>query len=227
MNKELVDYLNNLVILYAEDDSDARAAVEGYLDLLFGEIFVAQNGQEAWEMFERNDIDVILTDIDMPGMSGLDLTKKIREKNREIPIIIMTAHTKTEYLLEAVELGLAKYIVKPFVGDDFLKVLEKTFLSQQKEIVLIEGMVYDYANKELRAGQEHTALTRKECALLELLINRKNRLVPYDEIEDQVWGRFDEVMSPDSLRALVKSLRKKIPKDLIKNVSGMGYKLEI
>lgn len=225
INQELIDYLGHLTILYVEDDPAARSAVEGYLELLFEEIFVAEDGNEALKMYHNNDIDLILTDIDMPGLNGIEMAKKIRETDKEIPIIIMTAHTKTDYLLDAVELHLEKYIVKPFVGDDFLKVLEKLFVGKRTEMVVCKGVLYDQSNKELKIEKERVGLTRKESALLELLLSHKNRLVGYDEIESAVWESYDEVMSSDSLRALVKALRKKLPQGIVQNVSGMGYKL--
>ena len=222
--KKLLERLKSLSILYAEDDPDVKKNVSGYLELVFGNIVGASNGLEAYERYQEGGIDVILTDIDMPGMGGIELAKKIREVDPTTPIIIMTAHTKPEYLIDAVELNITRYLVKPFVGEALLGALEKCFSQANDGPVPISGrLCYDSHEKQLIDGDIIIPLTVKESRLMELFLRRKNQLLSQEEIERHIWE--DEFVTDSALRALIKNLRKKLPVDCIKNQVGLGYKL--
>ena len=184
----------------------------------------AADGNEAYRLYQEKKPDIILTDIDMPEKNGIELTKAIREHDTHTPIIVMTAHTKPEYLIEAVELNITRYLVKPFVGDELLAALEKTYLQQQNQTIPITGsLLYDMENKTLLYHGETTPLTVKESRLLELLLKRKNHLFSPQELETAIWE--EEFVTDSALRALIKNLRKKLPQDCIKNIVGHGYKL--
>lgn len=222
--KKLLERLKPLTILYAEDDPAVKTNVAGYLELVFGEVVTAVTGTEAYERFEEGGIDVVLTDIDMPGMSGIDLAKKIRQHDQMTPIIIMTAHTKPEYLIDAVELNITRYLVKPFVGDALLAALEKSFSgAAEGPQAITDELVYDVHEKQLLHGDAVIPLTVKESRLLELFLKHKNQLLSPEAIESCIWE--DEFVTDSALRALIKNLRKKLPVDCIKNQVGLGYKL--
>ncbi len=228
MNKNLLSYLKNLSILFAEDDTNLRKNVVEYLKLLFKEVHIAQDGEIAFDLYYEKRPDIILTDIDMPRMNGIEFLRAVRKHDNHTPALIMTAHTNTEYLIDAVELNITRYIVKPFVGDDFLSALEKVFTNLDKVYKLSEDVTYSFTSKYLELSDEkRVKLTKKESRLLELLIENQNQLTSYEEIDNQVWTDIDDIMSSETLRTLIKSLRKKVPKGIIKNVSGSGYRLEI
>lgn len=220
---KLLERLKRLTILYAEDDEQVKKDVGGYLELVFGKVVSASNGLEALTLQEDVRADVILTDIDMPRLNGIELAKKLRARGDATPIIIMTAHTKPEYLIDAVELDITRYLVKPFVGDDLLSALEKLFGAQNNQAELGSELVYHYDDKELSYRGETIPLTLKESTLLELFLSRKNHLFSTEELERRIWA--DEFVTDSSLRTLVKNLRKKLPVDCIKNSVGLGYKL--
>lgn len=222
--KKLLERLKSLTILYAEDDPDVKKSVTGYLELVFGHVVGATTGTEAYERYESGGVDVVLTDIDMPGLNGIDLAKKIRAIDQTTPIIIMTAHTKPEYLIDAVELNITRYLVKPFVGEALLGALEKSFAQAADGPVSITGQLfYDTHEKQLIDGDAVIPLTVKESRLLELFLRRKNQLLSQEEIERYIWE--EEFVTDSALRALIKNLRKKLPVDCIKNQVGLGYKL--
>jgi len=224
--KELISKLSDLTILYAEDDQNARVAVSGYLELLFKELFIAENGEKAYGIYQERHPDIILTDIDMPKLNGIELIKKIREDDTSTPVIIMTAHSKTEYLLNAIDLDVTKYIIKPFDGDKFLEGLAKIFNSKNPNIIQItEELKYDIKEKNILKNDEPLHLSKKESKFFELLVKHCNELVTFSEIENFVWDDYDDIMTSQSLRTLVSSVRKKVPKELIVNVPGFGYKL--
>lgn len=222
--KKLLERLKSLTILYAEDDPDVKKNVTGYLELVFGSVIDVATGTEAYERFQEGGIDVVLTDIDMPGLSGIELAKKIREQDQATPIIIMTAHTKPEYLIDAVELNITRYLVKPFVGEALLGALEKSFARTESGPLPISGsLFYDSHEKQLLHEGRNIPLTLKESRLLELFLRKKNQLLPAEELERYIWE--EEFVTDSALRALIKNLRKKLPVDCIKNSVGLGYKL--
>lgn len=224
MNKKLLDKLKKLTILYAEDEKNVQKDVAGYLELVFKDVVIASDGSEAYDIFKANRPDLVLTDIDMPVLNGIELAKKIRIDDNETPIIIMTAHTKPEYLIDAVELNITRYLVKPFVGEELLSALEKVIEKRGDGIVEIAGgMAYQKEEKLLLYQEKNIPLTVKESMLLELLLSRKNHVFSTVEMENRIWG--DEFVTDSALRALIKNLRKKLPVDCIKNVVGHGYKL--
>lgn len=227
MNKDFLERLQTMTILYAEDEEGIRKNIADALRYYTKEIYEAANGEEALNIYEEKKPNIILTDIHMPIMDGIEFVKTIREENKRIPIVMITAHTDKEYLLEAVELKMEKYIVKPIDIDELFEALEKCIeqlsVNRIVQLEVNEDYTYDYDKKELSYKDEHIKLNKKELVFLELLISNQNRVVTYDELQEYVWG--DDVMTDSALRSLVRNLRKKIPTDIIFNLSGIGYRL--
>lgn len=115
-------------ILYAEDDEDTLQASAIILEDYAKNLFLARNGEEALEIFENNPIDIIITDIMMPKLNGIEMVKIIRQKSPATPIVITTAHTETQYLLDAINLKVDGYILKPVVIKDLFELIEKVIL---------------------------------------------------------------------------------------------------
>jgi DNA-binding response OmpR family regulator len=226
MQKELLEKLQTLSVLYAEDEVGIRENIADSLGYYVKEVLQASNGAEAFDLYESNKPDIILTDIHMPVLNGIEFVKKVRQIDRDIPIVMITAHTDKKYLLEAVELHMEKYIIKPIELEPLFEVLEKcvNVLEINKEIVLKvdENYTYDYDKKELRYKCESIILNKKEMLFFEVLISNQNRVVTYEELQDKVWG--DDIMTDSALRSLVRNLRKKLPSDIIFNLSGIGYR---
>lgn len=227
MNKDFYDKLKGMTILYAEDEVGIRQNIADSLRYYVKEVFEADDGEQAFELYKEKKPDIILSDIHMPKVNGIEFVKKVREENREIPIVMITAHTDKEYLLEAVELHMEKYIVKPLDLDELFETLDKCvqLLDSNRKVLLKvdENYMYDYDSKELKYKDESVILNKKEMLFLEVLISNQNRVVNYEELQDKVWG--DDVMTDSALRSLVRNLRKKLPTDLIFNLSGVGYRL--
>lgn len=227
MNKDFYDKLKNMTILYAEDEIGIRQNIADSLRYYAKDVYEAEDGKEAYEVYQEKNPDIILSDIHMPNVNGIEFVKKIRSENREVPVVMITAHTDKEYLLEAVELHMEKYIVKPVDIDDLFETLDKCVqvLDSNKKVSLKvnENYIYDYDSKELKYKDKNIILNKKEMMFLEVLISNQNRVVNYEELQEKVWG--DDVMTDSALRSLVRNLRKKLPTDLIFNLSGVGYRL--
>lgn len=121
--------LKDLNVLYAEDDSQTLKLTAMLLEDYVKNLFVAKNGHEAWRLFRKHKIDIVITDVLMPKISGLELTHLIRASEQpNTPIVITSAHTEVKYLLEAIEQKVDGYVVKPINLDSLLKSMQKAIL---------------------------------------------------------------------------------------------------
>ena len=203
----------NIKILYVEDDEIARENGVEYLENFFETIYEASDAIIALQLYEKYKPDIIITDIQMPKLNGLEFVKRIRQKDKKTQIIVITAFCDREYLLKAIELQLVKYLVKPVREKEFEEALLLCIDSLKEDssniVKLDESAYFDLFNKNLVINDEVIKLRAKEILFLELLIKNKNRYVTYEEIENFVW--FDSVMSKDALKTLVKNIKTKIP----------------
>lgn len=220
--------LEDLTILYAEDEHGIQETVTEVLELYVDKVITASNGEEAIELYEKYQPSILLLDINMPYKDGLTALKEIRKKDINTPVIIMTAHTEREYLIDAVELYITKYLVKPFDKDALLNALESCvslFKDKNDEIIYLnKNISFNYTKQSIIKTGQKIELNKKERLLLNLLIKNKNKTLSYEQIEYHVW---DDVISMDALKSLIKDLRKKTSKELIKNIPKTGYKIEI
>jgi len=217
-------------VLYVEDEELIRNQAVEYLSLIYENVIEAKDGLEALELYKKYKPDIIISDIEMPKMNGLMLAKKIRRLNKKIPIIIATAHTHSEYLLEALELQLIKYIVKPVTAPKLTEALEIAYTYMDEiEVESVKKfsskISYDMLNKTLLVENKIVKLSHNEIILTDLLIENRERIVTYTEIEGAIWAY--EGMSKDALRTLVRTLRHKMNGNFIENISGYGYKIKV
>ena len=212
-----------------EDDEGVRTINSRFLNRMFNKLYEAKDGEEGLALYKKYHPDIILTDIQMPKIDGITLSKKIRKTDQITKIIISTAFSDKDYLLEAVELRLEKYIIKPLTSRNLIPALTKAVQSLEKEkeikIELGEDFYFDNTTSLFYFHEKVLELNKKELLFLKLLVLNKKRVVSYEEIEQYVWE--DEYMSLNSLRTTIGFLRKKIPFNCIKNISNMGYKLKL
>ncbi len=229
MNKKKIN------LLYIEDDKDIQ---EIYLEVIEQEVDIvhlAYDGEEGYEVYLATKPDIILLDINMPKLDGLSLAKKIREIDSEVKIIITTAYGEQEKLLQAIELYLIKYILKPIDPAILIEALQKAkneiFASQKEEeptvkiFTLDETTTWHFDTEKLYENDAEVKLTKNERRLLKLLSTNKNKVFTFFEIFDHIsYDNFDKHYDAGQVRALVKLLRKKIPKESILNIYAEGYR---
>ncbi len=219
-------------LLFVEDEPMLRKNYVLYLSTYFKKVYEAGDGKEAFEIYQQNRPDIMIVDINLPKINGLKLIKMIRENDQKIKIIILSAFFDKKYLLQATELKLTRYLVKPISRKELKEALDlaieeisKYELVLKKTINLNNGYSWDCESKILTCNSiENISLTKKETLTFALLLSRFNHPFSYDDIIKQVW---DETYYPkkDALKTLIKNLRKKLPENIIHNVHGIGYKV--
>lgn len=225
MNK--LQILKNKTILLVEDEAVIRNNIASMLRFFFKNVYTAVDGYDGVEAYERHLPDIIMTDLKMPFMGGFELLDELKKRASSSYKIIVSAHTDTELLINAVNNGVDRYIIKPVTErqlfDAFEAYIEKIEQQTQDLKILLPGILFDINKRELVINDTRVHLNNKETLLLKLLIQERDRTYSYEEIENQVWG--EKSMSLTSLRSVVRDIRKKTGEKIIKNVSGIGYRL--
>ncbi len=219
----MYNYLSDKTALYVEDDEVVLNNISRLLRNYFKKVHTAPDGQKGYDIFVKEEIDLLLVDIELPRLNGINLIKQIRKLDQDIPVVIISAYTKTDYLLESVELKLDKYIVKPFTSKKLhtlLKKLDNNFKGDGT-YELIDGVLVNKEECILTFEEQTHALTPKELEFLEILSLKG--VVNYNEI-DGIWQ--DDPPSQDAIRSFIKTLRKKLPPNLLKNRQNLGYFVE-
>ena len=220
--------LENLTILYAEDDEHIRKRITQTLEMLFGNVYVAKDGMEALKIYHQKKVDIVLLDYVMPFMSGYDVAKEIRAMDKNIPIIIASAYTEKEKLLGAIELHLIKYLEKPMLYNDlknvFLNSIANLKYHNKLNVKLDHHLSYSYITKVVATldGRE-IQLTKNEMFFLELLLTKRSQLFSKKMIEDEIFGK---TIDENTMRNLVYRLRKKLNTDAIVTIKDLGYILK-
>jgi len=229
MNDEKAKYS----ILYVEDDNAVRENYVNYLKRFYEFVYEASNAEDAYEIYKNKKPNILLIDIKLPGKSGIELLQMIREYDHSVRAVMLTALSDVETLLDVSGLKLTKYLVKPISRDELKDALELAvkeiveFTTSSNKIIHIKDSLYwEQDNEKLVIEGKEIFLTRKEREFLTLLFSNVNNVVKSEDISYELWYDYDDSKTA-SLKTLVKTLRKKLPENFIKNVFGIGYKVEV
>jgi len=210
-------------VLYVEDEKVIRENITELIADYFGTFHTASTGEEGYEKFLDNSYDIIISDIELPKMSGIDLLGKIRKSDKNIHLVIISAHTKIDYLLSSIPFKLEQYLIKPLNSKkirELLSMLNDAF-SENSLVELGSNLWLNKEKSVISFEGEEKSLTKKELGFLSVLARKK--VISYDEI-DQLWG--NEIPSQNAIRSMIKKLRKKLPKDALQTRTGFGYYIE-
>ncbi len=221
-------YLKEKTILFAEDDFIARTEVTSILQMLFKEVYIASDGLEAFRIYEDEAPNIVLTDIKMPKKDGLSLIRSIRSHDYKTPVILMTSFAEQEILLDAANLSIDGYLVKPVELEKLTFALCKAAQRVHKSESLIflgEKTFYNSAKKELYNNGNIVVLGVKEQELFTLLLRNSHRTVTKEEISQELWPL--DIVCDSAIKNIILRLRKKLTLDIIVSVRGIGYRLDI
>ena len=225
--------MKKYTVLYAEDDSNIRSLYKYVLENYFFYVIEATNGIEAYNYYHKFNPQVLILDINMPILNGLELAKRIRQYDKDVKIIILTALDDTNILVEACELNLLKYLIKPVRTIEFSNIIKKLIIELDNEknsnniIKFKNNVIVNRKERILYCGDTKITITKKESLLLEVLIEAK-RVLSYADIVNYVWeDNVDETFDFNKLRILVWRLNKKVTSSIIESSYGDGYYLNL
>lgn len=215
-------------ILLLEDEYGLRKSIAEYLNDSGYKVDEFSNGLNVLDSVNTNKYDLLLMDVNVPGIKGFELLKKIRERNILTPTIFITSLTKIDNLEQGFDVGCCDYIKKPFDMTELkLRVASALKLSlnvEEEQIELPLGYIYDTKSFSLYKDEKMIQLSKTEKMIMELFIQNKSYVVTPLMLQEYVW---DDYVDPANVRVQINNLRKKLDKELILNVRGLGYKLNI
>jgi len=227
--------MSSLTLLYAEDDLQSRKNYAFVLEEYFSKVYLAEDGREALDLYHEKKPDVLLLDISMPFINGLDVAKAVRTTNKDIPIIMLTAHAEQEKLLTAIPLGISEYLLKPIDDKSLMETVLKVIREiQGRNIISIrEKLCWNKINSNLFYKEENIKLTKKEHRLVAFLIRSLGEYFTHDTLILEVWDdEVPDVSHDNKLQQLVYRLNKKIntlinsDMPLIENSYALGYRID-
>ena len=219
-------------ILLVEDEKNVAAFIKKGLEEKTYAVDIAEEGPEGLLMATETDFDLIILDVMLPGMNGIELCKTLRTKGIIKPILMLTAVDSVERKVEGLESGADDYLVKPFAFSELIariKALLRRTPSIVSELSLNDLRIDLFSRRVFRGGRE-VVLTQKEFSLLEYLLRNKGRILSRTQIIENVWG-YDFSPGTNIVDVHIKSLREKVDSDferkLIHTVRGTGYIMKV
>ncbi|MFN5883698.1 MAG: response regulator transcription factor [Bacteroidota bacterium] len=224
-------------ILIIDDDKELSGLIKKHLTAEHYQVNYMNNGAKGVMFFQTAKIDLILIDIVMPELNGIEAAKAIRHHNQDVPIIFLTSQSDIQTKLEGFRAGADDYLIKPFNIDELTMrigaILRRKSGSIKKSEIHENSKLgiftFDYQNRELKSPAQTKLLSIKEADLLKILFDNIGELVKRDTILTYVWGKVDDYAA-NSMDVYLSRLRKLLKEDsqiMIENLHGTGYKLHI
>ncbi len=218
-------------VLLVEDEKKMASFIERGLKEEGYAVDVMFDGEQGWECLTANEYDLIILDVMLPKISGLDLCQKIRKEGRRTPVLMLTARDSVEDKIKGLDTGADDYLTKPFAFDELLARL-RALMRRPKDLkeesrLSGGGLVMDLLTRKVRDIKGEISLSQKEFALLEFLMRHKGEVVTRTQIAEHVWDLHFDPMS-NTIDVYINFLRKKIDgstgKSLIETIRGSGYR---
>jgi DNA-binding response OmpR family regulator len=215
--------LKELKVLLVEDEEKVAHLLKKAIGDNFASFYVENNGRSGLERFIQISPDLVITDIMMPDMTGLEMAKELKKINANVNIIILSAYSETEKFLSAIDVGIVKYFIKPFDPDELLDYIVSISKKLQNDIVMLnDELKFNKQTNSLYKCDKYISLTKREMTFLQLLIN-KNAIISNDSMSQILWN--EQVPNEEKIRTFIRRFRAKTSKDLLTNIKGQGYQL--
>lgn len=227
--------MDSIKILFVEDDPSLRMVVCETLELEGFTVLTAQDGNAGLEIFLTEDIDVIVADIMMPHLDGLEMVARIRHHNPTVPILFLTAKTSLDSVVEGFNAGADDYIRKPFSMKELIVRIRALYARSNisgtrkklSNIIRLGAFCFDPVSQYLKIGGHTYTLSSKESEILNILVEHINETVTKTHIMTSLW-KDDSCYVNNSLQVFITRLRQRLKEDSsvrIVNTRGIGYKL--
>jgi len=229
--------MGKIKLLFVEDDTSFAFIIKGSLELTgFYEVQTAFNGKEGLDIFYSFNPDVVVADIAMPVLDGMEMISQIRRTNESIPILLASGHTNARHVLEGYKLNADNFIKKPFLPEELdahiQAVLRRTKMfsnGHAEENIYLGDTVFNTDKQYLQYENNKYKISAKESRILYKLYENKGNVVKRDELLMEIWG-MNDFFTSRSLDVFVNSLRKRLsldPKINIETIRGKGLVLNI
>ncbi|MBN2894327.1 MAG: response regulator transcription factor [Campylobacterales bacterium] len=214
-------------VLLLEDEYTLRISVSEFLEDLGYTVDGYANGDAAFDAVFSQSYDILLLDVNVPGMNGFELLGALRKEGNRTPAIFITSMTQMQHLQEGYERGCCDYIRKPFdLGElqlRMMQVCKQVMRNDSDLLTLAPELIYDLKQFTLTYQGAQIALSRTEKEMLGMLLKYRNQVVTVGMFQDEIWGEY---VDPANVRVQINNLRKKLPDGVIQNRRGLGYILE-
>lgn len=212
-------------LLIIEDEESLSKVLTKVLRKLGYTTDAALDGETALDLYFENQYDLVVLDLNLPKLDGMEVLKAIREENTDLPVLILSARSEITDKIEGLDEGANDYLTKPFHFDELaarVRVLLRRNLPMSGSKIEIGDVVLDTAAKTLTVAGRPVALSKKEYGIMVHLMLRKGETVAAQKLIESVWESDSEAME-ESFYVHMSTLRKKLPKGFIQNVRGQGY----
>lgn len=230
---------NKVKILLVEDDPSLRMVICDTLEIEGLKCSCAEDGLAGLKKFYEEEFDVIIADIMMPNLDGLEMVTRIRQRNKTLPILFLTAKSSVDNVLEGFNAGGDDYLRKPFSIKELIVRVKSlysrvygqtdTFMHETSGVISIGSYSFDPVSQCLYHNNDMEKLSSRESEILHILANQMNTTVSSSDIMRMLWGN-DSIFIANSLQVFITRLRRRLKKDSsvrIVNARGIGYKLVI
>ncbi|HQS67670.1 MAG TPA: response regulator transcription factor [Sulfuricurvum sp.] len=215
-------------IFLLEDDTMLCDSVNEYLVSIGHRVVTCANGDEALKKIQDDMYDLLLLDINVPGISGLELLERLHELKIRTPSIYISALVDIEGISRAYDLGCYDYLKKPFHLKELAlridKVMQNTVLPQS-HLRLSKNYSYDASTSTLMCENSAQILSKRQLQIIDLLARNRGRIVEFDQFREYIWD--DEYVDNATIRAEVSRLKKSLKEDFIQNIRALGYMIDI
>lgn len=215
-------------ILLVEDDKNlGKATAEGLKDSFA--VDWVRSAEEADDALAVTSYNLIVLDINLPGASGLDFLATLRNKKNQIPVLLLTARDAIRHRVEGLNAGADDYLVKPFDLDELLArcaALMRRAQGHAEPIITVLDIVFEPATGKLVKSGLAVVLSARERAIFDVLIHNLNRPVSKTKIEERIYDWSSEDIESNTIEVHISGLRRKLGRDLIKTIRGVGYMIQ-
>lgn len=218
-------------ILVVEDEHLIANSIKKGLEQEHYTVDVAYDGLEGFDLAASGDYDIILLDLMLPQMNGIDICRQLRDEKIHTPILMLTAKSQLDDKVTGLNSGADDYLTKPFAFEELLariRALTRRPQSATAEIITVGDLSINLSSFEVLRSGKNISLSNKEYALLECLMRHANKILTKDQLIQHVWSYESDIL-PNTVEVYIRNLRQKIDKDykvkLIKTARGFGYKI--
>ena len=215
-------------LLLVEDDELLGDGLKAGLSLSGYTVEWLKNGYSADTALQSNQFDLVVLDINLPDHSGLDVLRKLRQGNNDVPVLILTARDTVEDRVKGLDSGADDYLVKPFDLDELnarLRAIQRRHSGHSNPLLTHKNLTLDPASHSVKLDDKKIKISAHEFTLLHYLLNNVGRVVTRSRLEEILYG-WDSSIESNSLEVFIHNLRKKIGNDFIRTVRGVGYMIE-